>query len=354
MLRLQLLGGFRAFVDREELSALAKQPRRAALLVYVAVERKVARSRVIQALWPDVEPERGRHSLNQAIYYLRRIIGADWIELRGDDCIVAPWVGTDVDELEKAAAAGDHAGVLELYDGPLLAGTLLAETVDFDVWLDRRRAAIDRLHRRARRQQLSDLVAAGRTHDALQCAEEWCRLDPLEDEAQHRYMELLASIGQRGAALRQFSVYERLLHEYGLEPLDETKTLVEQLQHGEIAALRTAQTGPPSVDAWTRADVADAQLPAAADVAPRTHAQRVAVQLRGTDWLLHTRRGLAALLAGVFIFNLVETTFETWLAIAAEGVGVRLSRVVMIPLPLCVRPGGSLPPGRGHGEPGRR
>src|SRR5688572_28310087 len=33
-------------------------------------------------------------------------------------------------------------------------------------------------------------------------------------------------------------------------------------------------------------------------------------------------------------------------AIAADGVGVRLSRVVMIPLPFRFWPGGSLPPGR--------
>src|ERR671918_2922817 len=114
MLRLQLLGGFRAHVAGEEASALAKVPRRAALLTCLALERDITRTRVIALLWPDVPADRARHALNQAIYYLRGLIGADWVELRGDHYVVAPWVTTDVEELERAAAAGAHEDVLRL------------------------------------------------------------------------------------------------------------------------------------------------------------------------------------------------------------------------------------------------
>ena len=300
MLRLALLGGFHAHVEGGEAFALSKQPRRAALLAYLAIEREVPRSRVIALLWPDVPLERGRHSLNQAIYYLRGIIGADWVELRGDQCVVAPWVTTDVDELERAAAAGAHERVLQLYRGSLLAGTTLAETVDFEMWLDRRRATIDRVHRRARRQQLADLRAAGRTQEALQCAEEWCRLDPLEDEAQHRYMELLASVGQRGAALRQYSAYKRLLDEYELKPLDETIALVEQLQHGELATLPASAVPTPIQERTPPPRVVVESPPA-----PTTTLQ--------STWLMR-RKGLSALLALVFLVNLLETGLESWLA----------------------------------------
>jgi DNA-binding SARP family transcriptional activator/membrane-associated phospholipid phosphatase len=337
MLRLQLLGGFRAHTESADASTLANQPRRAALLAHLAVERDVPRERVIDLLWPDSPPERGRHSLNQGIYFLRRILGSDWVEMRGDRCVVAPWVSTDVEELEAAAAAGQHDRVLELYRGPLLAGTPLAATAEFDMWADGRRIAIDRLHRRARRHRIAALLEAHDRRGALECAAEWCRMDPLEDEAQHRYLELLAAAGQRTAALRQYQAYSRLLDEHELEPLEETRKLVEQLQHGTATSLPEtpgglshtgwddAPTGaaapaygqrpglvpPPG----TRATLASAQAPPAAT--PRTAGHDAALlpaaaPARGE--LFATRSGLLALLAGVFLFNLLETTVETWLA----------------------------------------
>jgi DNA-binding SARP family transcriptional activator/membrane-associated phospholipid phosphatase len=280
------------------MSALAKQPRRAALLTFLAVERDVARERVITLLWPEATPERGRHSLNQGIYYLRRLIGADWVELHGDRIIVAPWVLTDVQELERAAGADAQQDVLRLYGGRLLEGTGITATADFDIWVDARRAALDRLHRRARRDVLAALLAGGRTDEALRCAEEWCNLDPLEDEAQHRFIELLASTGRRTDALRQFGSYRRLLEEHELRPLDETLELIEQLQQGEAGPL------PP-----VRGDDA-AVRPAIVPPAPRPPAAALAAPA-ATPRLLRDRRGLLVLLGLVFLINLVETTIET-------------------------------------------
>lgn len=299
MLRLQLLGGFRAHTESADASSLANQPRRAALLTHLAVERDVPRERVIELLWPDSPPERGRHSLNQGIYFLRRLLGTDWVELRGDRCVVAPWVSTDVQELEDAASRADHQAVLRLYGGPLLAGTPLAATAEFDMWADGRRIAIDRLHRRARRHTIAALLEAGNRRGAMECAGEWTRLDPLEDEAQHRYIELLAEAGQRSAALRQFNAYSRLLEEHELEPLEETLALVQRLQAGTATApAPLPQAAPQPVT----------QHPAA------TPARAAARGINPTPWLFATRAGLGAMLAGIFLFNFVQTTLETWLA----------------------------------------
>ena len=310
MLHIQLLGGFRALLDDQETPALAKQPRRAALLAYLALERDVPRERVMALLWPEADNERGRHSLNQAIYFLRRIIGADWVELRGDRLIVAPWVTTDAQQFEHAVSTGDHADALALYHGSLLGGASLAATAEFDMWADARRAAIDRLHRRARRQHITALVQAERTQEALQSAEEWARLDPLEDEAHHRYIELLAAAGQRGAALRQFDLYRRVLAEQDLRPLDDTVALVEQLQHGERAALVAPGTEPPRTEHAVRT-----QQQAQLQPQPQSHAKPHASRTKNRIYdLLKTRRGLRMLLIGVFLTNLIESSTENWLA----------------------------------------
>jgi DNA-binding SARP family transcriptional activator/membrane-associated phospholipid phosphatase len=314
-LRLQLLGGFRLHADGREVPALARQPRRAALLTYLAVERDVAREAVITLLWPDAAPDRGRHALNQGVYYLRRMLGAEWVELKGDRCVVAPWVGTDVSDLERAAAAGEHAEVLRLYAGPLLADTTLVATAEFDIWVDARRASIDRMHRRARRRHLADLLAGGRTQEALACAESWCRLDPLEDEAQHRYMELLAAAGQRGAALRQFSAYRRLLDEHGLEPLDETIALVDLLQRGETGPLPDLLPGRAAIAAPAPAaggpPVPRLDSDSGAGVSGRAGRRTGLAARLARGPILSSRAGLAALLAAVFAINWIETTLET-------------------------------------------
>jgi DNA-binding SARP family transcriptional activator/membrane-associated phospholipid phosphatase len=344
MLRLQLLGGFNAEADTGDVSALVRQPRRAALLTLLAVERELARERVMAMLWPEADPDRGRHSLNQGIYYLRRIIGTDWVELRGDRCVVASWVATDVQELEQAAAAGQHGEVLRLYGGALLAGAPLAATAEFDMWVDARRAAIDRLHRRARRDHIGALLAAGQKEAALHCAEEWCRLDPLEDEAQHRVIELLAASGQRSAALQQYGSYQRLLDEYELKPLDDTVLLVEHLQQGETGPLPSALPAAaesswrdgagPAADrrptaAAHRAGADGGRTAPAAEAAqrvmPRDASLRAAASARGAgqrgaSQLLFTRTGLSALLAGVFAVNLLETTLESWLESRLPGI----------------------------------
>jgi DNA-binding SARP family transcriptional activator/membrane-associated phospholipid phosphatase len=336
MLRLQLLGGFRAEAESIDGSVLARQPRRAALLTLVAVEREIARERLIAMLWPESDADRGRHSLNQGIYYLRRIIGADWVELQGERCVAAEWLTTDVQALERAAAAGDHEHVVALYGGAFLAGASVAATAEFDVWADARRASIDRQHRAARRARIAALLGAGRLAEALQCAEEWCVLDPVEDEAQHRVIELLAATGQRSAALQQFAAYQRLLEEYELKPLDDTVALVAQLQQGgagplpdpghrmaqtagradAVADALAAQLGTVAGDASLHRDAvlhsAGTRFQDGASVSNTGHRAAPAEQARGPAFL-HSRTGLAALLAGVFAVNLVETTIETWL-----------------------------------------
>jgi DNA-binding SARP family transcriptional activator/membrane-associated phospholipid phosphatase len=314
MLRLQLLGGFRAEAEALDVSVLARQPRRAALLTLVAVERSIPRERLIATLWPEAEPDRARHSLNQGIYYLRRLVGADWVELRGERCVAAEWLVTDVQELERAAARGAHDEVVRLYRGPLLAGAPLAATAEFDLWTDARRVAVDRLHRRARRERIATLLAEGKVRDALECAEEWCVLDPLEDEAQHRMIELLALSGQRTAALQQYSAYQRLLEEHELQPLDETVTLVEQLQRGGAGPLpEPAGAVIAAAPTAGRPGTVPRTLPVAGDghTAPPPHAES-AGEGRSAR-LLHTKAGLTALLAALFAFNLAETTVEGWL-----------------------------------------
>jgi Tol biopolymer transport system component len=91
------------------------------------------------------------------------------------------------------------------------------------------------------------LVHVGAVADAIEAARAWVTLEPYDDEAQHRLIELLAGSGQRSEALAQYERYERLLKADDLEPLDETKALVALLRAGEVGVSALAPALHPPV-----------------------------------------------------------------------------------------------------------
>ena len=145
-------------------------------------------------------------------------------------------VRVDTREFETAVKAGAWEEGLEFYRGTFLDGWHLLGTSPFEHWTDRHRLRLSRLHREACRVGLSELKAAGRYADGLKLARAWVQRDPMEDEAQHSLIELLARTGQRGEALEQYEIYASLLAEDELAPLDETRELVEGLRNGSALA----------------------------------------------------------------------------------------------------------------------
>lgn len=89
MKSLQLLGGLALRLeDPAEAEALLAQPKRVALLVYLALEGPATwhrRDRIVALLWPDADQERARNSLRQSLHRLRRALGGDSIMNRGSE-----------------------------------------------------------------------------------------------------------------------------------------------------------------------------------------------------------------------------------------------------------------------------
>lgn len=70
---LQTLGTFRLSIDGKDVTSPATQKARS-LLAYLIWNRglELARDRIVEVFWPDCEPERGRSSLNTALWSIRR------------------------------------------------------------------------------------------------------------------------------------------------------------------------------------------------------------------------------------------------------------------------------------------
>jgi DNA-binding SARP family transcriptional activator/TolB-like protein/tetratricopeptide (TPR) repeat protein len=265
--RLTTLGAARVHRGEAWYPDLPAQRLRFALLLYLAVEQDVSREEVVAMFWPDRDTARGKHALRQMLYELRQVLGEDWIDMRRDRIVVSAAV--DATEFEKAAEAGRVEEALHLYGGPFLLGFSL-DNRSFEAWADRRGGHLARVHRRLRRDYIAQLVADGRTEDALAAARDWVELDPLEDEAAHTLIERFAAAGQRTAALQYYDNYERqLAAELQVEPLDETRALVAAIRNGDgvskagVSAQSTAagalQAEPPAQSTAAGAAQAAAQ-----------------------------------------------------------------------------------------------
>ncbi|HUP90570.1 MAG TPA: BTAD domain-containing putative transcriptional regulator [Longimicrobiales bacterium] len=228
-LRISTLGRIRIVVDDQEVDWLTTHRRRAALMLYLALERTAARERILGLLWPEAPDDKARNSLNQLIYSVRKSLGDDVVITNGDRVELGSDVHVDAYDFIEAAERGDYSKALELYCGGFLQDLNLADAPAFEHWAEHYRARITRLHRKARRSELDRLQATDVTA-ALELAHQWVHVEPEDDEAQHAYIKLLIQAGQRSAAMNHYAAYEQVLVADGLTPLDETKELIAQLR----------------------------------------------------------------------------------------------------------------------------
>jgi TolB-like protein/Tfp pilus assembly protein PilF len=238
-LRLNVLGPFEARWSDGEPAELSNKKARA-LLAYLAVEngRAHARERLAGMLWGETGDERARHNLRQSLSAIRRCCGpvivaqGDLLELDRTCC------DADVIEFERLAksnAADELLQCFELYRGELIEDLDPREPV-YDEWLNLARARL----RKVACQAVDDLVRAladgGRDEEAIGAIERRLAMDPSCEAAHRQLMELLARVGRRSDALRQYrTCVEVLERELGAEPDAETQRLHANLQRSETA-----------------------------------------------------------------------------------------------------------------------
>src|SRR5947208_3198410 len=129
----QLLGRFSVAVDGAPISGDAWRSRRAAdvlKLLALSPDRRLHRSQVMEALWPESDPQASGSNLRKALHFARRATG-DEQTIVSQQGVLVLWpdghVDTDVERFETAArralAGGDAAAcraAANLYGGDLL------------------------------------------------------------------------------------------------------------------------------------------------------------------------------------------------------------------------------------------
>ena len=181
-LGVRLLGGFSVSIDGAEVAAERWPSLRSAQLVQLlslAPQRRMTRDRVVDTLWPQLEPDAGAANLRKAAHHARQALGRhDGLVLHGGEVVL--WahgcVTVDVDRFEQlalAALAGSErdacARAVDAYGGDLLPGSA------YEAWAE---PARERLRAR--------FIAL------LRASAQWERLARVEPSDEPAHRELMA------------------------------------------------------------------------------------------------------------------------------------------------------------------
>ena len=215
MIRLRTLGSVgMETVEAKSASAVLAQPKRLAVLAYLALARpRGARRRdtLLAMFWPELDESRARHALSQTLHFLRQKLGHDVVKATGAEDVAVDAVASDVFDFEQAIERGDDQTALELYAGELLSGFHLHDAPGFEQWLDGERARLRTRATGAAHSAAEKVGAAGRRREAVKWAARAVELDALNERAVRRLMRAQDAAGDRSAALRAYREFEARL-----------------------------------------------------------------------------------------------------------------------------------------------
>lgn len=241
----RLLGRFAVALGGAEVPAERWPSLRATHLVQLLAlgeRHRLTREQVIDALWPQLDPEAGAANLRKAAHHARQALGRqDAVVLQGGEVALCPGqtVAVDAADFERRARAAlarrDPAACAEVaqaYGGDLLPGS------PYEAWTDSARERLRAHH--------IELLRASGQWDKLAQAE------PTDEPAHRALMASELAAGNRAAAIRWYARLRTALQQtLGVTPERETEALYAQC----VAGLQ--RPGPAFVGrAMARAQVA--------------------------------------------------------------------------------------------------
>jgi serine/threonine-protein kinase len=219
-----------------EVSAVLAQPRRLALLAYLALAPAgefQRRAKLASVFWPEADDAHARGALRQSICFLRHALGADALPSRGDDAVrldtAVCWC--DVGAFQAAVAASHFDAAVTLYRGDLLEGMSIDAAPAFDEWLEQQRGKLWRSCAGALERVAARAAEAG-DHGA---AVEWWRTlvarTPESGRVVAGLMRALTAAGDPAGALQAAERHRALLRrEFGATPDATVIALADRLR----------------------------------------------------------------------------------------------------------------------------
>lgn len=202
-----------------------------ALVCYLLTRRDLAagREEVLDALWPDLDPETAGNSLNQTLYFLRRTFEAPYAEERSpgyvhhDSDVI--WFDRELvtsrslacrELIDRARSGRDRAAVDEL--SALYTGRFALDFA-YEQWAESHRESLHAGYLAAVEGALALAIEAGEIERGLALARRALDLDPAAEQIELALLRLYRLAGAHAAAAEQYGHYAAVLRdELGVEP----------------------------------------------------------------------------------------------------------------------------------------
>lgn len=226
-----------------EVRALRRQER--VLLVYLAsrAPAAVSRGELAALLWGERDEVRARHSLRQALFGLRRVLGDD-IEITADAVAVRPCaIELDVVAAAEDLRAGRPADALARWAGDFLATVDATSGEVLGEWIDAERAGSRHLFVGALDRLASQARATGEWTTLLGHARRWADHHPWDESAHVRLIQALRDAGHPEDAAAWCARARQQLGDAGGEPSHELRRLRLELERIEPSPPRAVGSG---------------------------------------------------------------------------------------------------------------
>jgi len=238
-------------------------PRRKAiaLLAYLVTTGSAhSRDSLATIFWPDYDQSKARANLRRELSRIKTSINKDIFTSERENVALNPELDywSDIIEYQSRVKASHEylsdqpakshgrntseiINELEecaaLFSGEFMAGFNLPDCPQFDDWQFFERESLDRSLRDTLQYLVLWNIVLGAFDQGIKYARRILALDELSEPAHRQLMQLFTWSGQRGAAIRQYELCEKILaDELGVEPEEETIKLFEALKSNRLAS----------------------------------------------------------------------------------------------------------------------
>jgi DNA-binding SARP family transcriptional activator len=230
----------------DEVASILAQPKRLGLLCYLALAhaRFTRRDTLLALFWPELSDEQARNNLRQSVHYLRRELGSDVLEVRGDGSLAVDperlWC--DAAAFLELSQSGRYAEALDLVRGELLPGLFVpGASPELEQWFDAQRVRLRGLAADTAMAHAEEREAAGHAVDAVRWGRWAFERVPQSEAILRRLIALLDRRGDRFGALLAYDQFARLLaDEFEATPSPETVALIDAVRRGATQGDSTA------------------------------------------------------------------------------------------------------------------
>lgn len=207
-----------------------------ALLAYLLLSgADVGRDHLVDLLWAHVDVERGRQSLRQALWQIRRRLGQGSVAQVGDRLRLAMPLESDVAAFLKAVTEQRAADAVQLYSGPFFQPFATPGALEFEHWADAMRVRLEAAYARLSEKAATEALEAGKVDSAIAVARRLRDATPERQGAWRLLIDTLRIAGRTPAAFLEADAFEARLDQEG-EPAEEaTKRLLVELRQTPAA-----------------------------------------------------------------------------------------------------------------------